>query len=92
MVLVVHTISYICDSMSKRYHRKGIVSTSTYMSFIGVRLGIKGRILLLGLKKNQSTPRPPEHAPVMGGKMSNTYFIEDNTIQYSKPVAPVAQR
>ena len=36
MVLVVHTISYICDSMSKRY-RKGIVS-STYISFIGVRL------------------------------------------------------
>ena len=52
-------------------------------SFIGVRLRIKGRIILLGLKKNQSTPKPSKHPPVMGEKMSNTYFIEDNTIQYS---------
>ena len=38
VVFVVHTISYIiCDSMSKRYSRKGIVS-STYMSSIGARL------------------------------------------------------
>ena len=46
VVLVVHTISYIFDSMmsSKRRDRKGIVS-SAYTSFIGVRLGIKGRIL-----------------------------------------------
>ena len=27
-------------------------------------------ILVLCLKKNQTTPRPSEHPPVMGGKMS----------------------
>ena len=49
--ICVHTTSYICDSMSKRYCGKGIVS-STYMSFIGVRLSIKGRILFFfGSKK-----------------------------------------
>ena len=47
MVFVFHTISYICDSVSKRY-RKGIVS-STYMSFIGVRLSIKEGFCFLGL-------------------------------------------
>ena len=38
------------------------------MSFIGVRLIIKGRILFL--KKNQNAPRPSEHPPVRGGEMS----------------------
>ena len=42
MVFVVRTISYICDSMVRG--RKGIVSRK-YMSFVGVRLSIKGRIL-----------------------------------------------
>ena len=27
-------------------------------------------VFLVSLKKNQSTPRPSEHPPVMGGKMS----------------------
>ena len=47
VVFVVQTITYICDSMSKRCCRKGIVS-STYMSFIGVRLSMKGRICFIG--------------------------------------------
>ena len=29
----------------------------------------KGNLQVMGLKKNQSTPRPSEHPPVMGGKM-----------------------
>ena len=37
VVLAVHTISYICDNMS--------IVSDTYMSFTGVRLIIKGRIL-----------------------------------------------
>ena len=39
---ILHLWQY---DMSKRYSRKGIVVSSTYMSFIGVRLGIKARIL-----------------------------------------------
>ena len=53
VVFVFHTISDICDSMSKRY-RKGVVS-STYMSFIGVRLSMKGRILFYWVVVHTST-------------------------------------
>ena len=61
--------------MSKRCCRKGIIVSifnidSTYMSFIGVRLCIKRRILLHKRKDF-----------VLLG--CGTYFIEDSTIQYS---------
>ena len=42
VVFVVHTISYICDSMTRVRDKKGLVSSTYYMSFIGVRLYIKG--------------------------------------------------
>ena len=36
----------------------------------GSRSRMKRRAMIQSLKKNQSTPRPSEHPPVMGGKMS----------------------
>ena len=51
MVFIIHTISYICDSMSKRY-RKGVGSGTYYMGFMGVRISTKGREIFcfIGLK------------------------------------------
>ena len=51
MVFIIHTISYICDSMSKRY-RKGVGSGTYYMGFMGVRISAKGREIFcfIGLK------------------------------------------
>ena len=47
VVLVVHTISYFCDSMSTRYCRKGIVS-STYAFYRGKTLHTRRDFVLLG--------------------------------------------
>ena len=51
MVFIIHTISYICDSMSNIY-RKGVGSGTYYMGFMGVRISTKGREIFgfIGLK------------------------------------------
>ena len=71
MVFVIHTISYICDSMRVR-DRKGIVS-STNMSFVGARLSMKGRILfLLGCGTHFIEDNTKQYSPVV--------IIYDNTL------------
>ena len=44
----------------------------TYYMFFLCGLELENTIFVssLGLKKNQNTPKPSEHPPVMGGKMS----------------------
>ena len=59
--------------------RSSIVNGGRFpVSYSGVLAAIPPPLLALYLfynsifsKKNQSTPRPYEHPPVMGGKMSN---------------------
>ena len=56
---------------SKMYTNSILYNIINWHAWVSRKHRIHGKLgLQLSLKKNQSTPRPSGHPPVMGGKMS----------------------